>query len=118
LKANKINKELRESIARGEDRNALFRQLNIANQSVVDAREKFDLSTEGSDINARINEARKKFNSNPTQSRRERLELLKEEKRELEKNIGIGALEDTVNQLRNYILALDFDMSKPAKKVV
>jgi hypothetical protein len=116
--ANKINKELRESIARGEDRNALFRQLNIANQSVVDAREKFDLSTEGSDINARINEARKKFNSNPTQSRRERLELLKEEKRELEKNIGIGALEDTVNQLRNYILALDFDMSKPAKKVV
>ena len=116
--ANKINKELRESIARGEDRNALFRQLNIANQSVVEAREKFDLSTEGSDINARINEARKKFNSNPTQSRRERLELLKEEKRELEKNIGIGALEDTVNQLRNYILALDFDMSKPAKKVV
>ena len=116
--ANKINKELRESIARGEDRNALFRQLNIANQSVVDARAKFDSSLTGMDINQRLKDAQDKFESNPTQSRRDRVMQIQEEKRELEKNLGINALEDTVNQIRNSILALDFDMSKPAKKVI
>ena len=116
--ANKINKELRESIARGEDRNALFRQLNIANQSVVEARAKFDSSLTGMDINQRLKDAQDKFESNPTQSRRDRVMQIQEEKRELEKNLGINALEDTVNQIRNSILALDFDMSKPAKKVI
>ena len=116
--ANKINKELRESIARGEDRNALFRQLNIANQSVVDARAKFDSSLTGMDINQRLKDAQDKFESNPTQSRRDRVMQIQEEKRELEKNLGINALEDTVNQIRNSILALDFDTSKPAKKVI
>ena len=116
--ANKINKELRESIARGEDRNALFRQLNIANETVVEARAKFDSSLTGMDINQRLKDAQDKFESNPTQSRRDRVMQIQEEKRELEKNLGINALEDTVNQIRNSILALDFDMSKPAKKVI
>ena len=110
--------KLRESIARGEDRNALFRQLNIANQSVVEARAKFDSSLTGMDINQRLKDAQDKFESNPTQSRRDRVMQIQEEKRELEKNLGINALEDTVNQIRNSILALDFDTSKPAKKVI
>ena len=113
--ATQINKELRQAIERGENRNALFGRLNTAQKLIQNATEAFD-SSAGMSLKARLDEYAADYASGPSENKLKRYQAAQEAYNQA-LNRALGDLPTTADAIREAIARLDFDTSRPATQI-
>jgi len=113
--ATQIKQQLNESIARGDNRNALFNQLNKTQQLIQNATEGFD-SVAGMSLKAKLDQYAEDYSKSPSERKLKRYQAA-QEAYDQALSRALGDLPETADAIREAIARLDFDTSRPATQI-
>ena len=113
--ATQIKQELNESIARGDNRNALFNQLNKTQQLIQRATEGFD-SFAGMSLKVKLDQYAADYSKSPSERKLKRYKAA-QEAYDQALSRTLGDLPETADAIREAIARLDFDTSRPATQI-
>lgn len=113
--ATQIKQQLNESIARGDNRNALFNQLNKTQQLIQNATEGFN-SFAGMSLKVKLDEYAADYSRSPSERKLKRYQAAQEAYDQALAR-ALGDLPETADAIREAIARLDFDTSRPATQI-
>ena len=113
--ATQINKELKQAIERGENRNALFGRLSTAQKLIQNATETFNSSV-GRSLKVKLDEYKADYFDGPSERKLKRYRAAEEAYNQA-LNRALGDLPSTSDAIKEAIARLDFDTSRPATQI-
>ena len=113
--ATQIKQQLNESIARGDNRNALFNQLNKTQQLIQNATEGFN-SFAGMSLKVKLDQYAEDYSKSPSERKLKRFQAA-QEAYDQALSRALGDLPETADAIREAIARLDFDTSRPATQI-
>ena len=113
--ATQINKELKQAIERGENRNALFGRLSTAQKLIQNATESFNSSI-GRSLKVKLDEYKADYFDGPSERKLKRYQAAEEAYNQA-LNRALGDLPSTSDAIKEAIARLDFDTSRPATQI-
>ena len=113
--ATQIKQQLNESIARGDNRNALFNQLNKTQQLIQNATEGFN-SFAGMSLKVKLDQYAEDYSKSPSERKLKRFQAA-HEAYDQALSRALGDLPETADAIREAIARLDFDTSRPATQI-
>ena len=113
--ATQINKELKQAIERGENRNALFGRLSTAQKLIQNATESFNSSV-GRSLKVKLDEYKADYFDGPSERKLKRYQAAEEAYNQA-LNRALGDLPSTSDAIKEAIARLDFDTSRPATQI-